>query len=134
MTAVVPAGQACNRRSSIVRCLNASSKGARGGGKTEVVIGEWALHAAQYGTDAIGLMIWRTRVLELDETFERAKSIYTKIGSSRDLQPASLRVSQRGTHNLISGTRRRCGVVSRLEHDPSVYRGGWQLSVTRADP
>jgi hypothetical protein len=60
--------------------------GARGGGKTEAVIGEWAIHAAQYGVDAIGLMIRRTRV-ELDETFERAKSIYTKIGVHATYNP-----------------------------------------------
>jgi hypothetical protein len=60
--------------------------GARGGGKTEAVIGEWALHAAQYGADAIGLMIRRTRV-ELDETFERAKSIYTKLGVHATYNP-----------------------------------------------
>ena len=60
--------------------------GARGGGKTEAVIGEWALHAAQHGADAIGLMIRRTRV-ELDETFERAKSIYTKLGVHATYNP-----------------------------------------------
>src|SRR4249920_1507077 len=60
--------------------------GARGGGKTEAVIGEWAIHAAQYGVHAIGLMIRRTRV-ELDETFERAKSIYTKIGVHATYNP-----------------------------------------------
>jgi hypothetical protein len=60
--------------------------GARGGGKTEAVIGDWALHADQYGPDAIGLMIRRTRV-ELDETFERAKQLYSKIGVHATYSP-----------------------------------------------
>jgi hypothetical protein len=54
--------------------------GARGGGKTDGVLGEWAQHASQYGEHAVGLMVRRTRV-QLSETFERAKSIYRPIGA-----------------------------------------------------
>lgn len=60
--------------------------GARGGGKTDAVIGDWALHSAQYGSDAIGLMLRRTRV-ELDETFERARVIYSRIGAQATYNP-----------------------------------------------
>lgn len=54
--------------------------GARGGGKTDAVLGEWAIHADEYGADAIGLMVRRTRV-ELTETFERARKLYTPLGA-----------------------------------------------------
>ena len=54
--------------------------GARGGGKTDGVLGEWAQHAASYGKNAIGLMVRRTRV-ELAETFERARVLYGPIGA-----------------------------------------------------
>jgi hypothetical protein len=60
--------------------------GARGGGKTDAVIGDWALHSAEYGADAIGLMLRRTRV-ELDETFERARVIYSRIGAQATYSP-----------------------------------------------
>jgi hypothetical protein len=55
--------------------------GARGGGKTDAVLGEWAVHADRYGKNAIGLMVRRTRT-ELAETFERAKAIYTPLGAT----------------------------------------------------
>lgn len=61
--------------------------GARGGGKTDAVLGEWAIHADEYGPDAIGLMVRRTRV-ELLETIERARRIYTPLGASFTTTPA----------------------------------------------
>lgn len=53
--------------------------GARGGGKTDGVLGDFLEHADAYGEHAIGLMIRRTRV-ELVETIERSKAIYTLLG------------------------------------------------------
>lgn len=55
--------------------------GARGGGKTDGVLGDWANHANQYARDAIGLMVRRTRI-ELTETFERAKVLYEPLGAT----------------------------------------------------
>jgi hypothetical protein len=52
--------------------------GARGGGKTDAVLGEWVFHAEKYGADAIGLMVRRQRT-ELIETIERSKVLYTPI-------------------------------------------------------
>lgn len=60
--------------------------GARGGGKTDGVLGEWAAHAGRYGRDAIGLMVRRTRV-ELSETFERARVLFTPLGAQFTQQP-----------------------------------------------
>src|SRR5262245_53087007 len=37
--------------------------GARGGGKTDGVLGEFGAHASRYGKDAIGLMVRRTRAV-----------------------------------------------------------------------
>src|SRR5262249_27330373 len=53
--------------------------GARGGGKTDGMRGEWANHADRYGKDAIGLMLRRTRT-ELIETIERSRAIYSLLG------------------------------------------------------
>ncbi len=55
--------------------------GARGGGKTDGILGEWAQHAGKYSVDAIGLMVRRSR-LQLTETFERAKAIYRPLGAT----------------------------------------------------
>lgn len=54
--------------------------GARGGGKTDANLGDFALHARRYGTNAKGLFIRRTRVA-LEPTIERAKQIYTPLGA-----------------------------------------------------
>src|SRR5262245_31845303 len=53
--------------------------GARGGGKTDGMLGEWVQHADRYGKDAIGLMLRRTRT-ELVETIERSRAIYAPLG------------------------------------------------------
>ncbi len=53
--------------------------GARGGGKTDGMLGEFTKHAGRYGKHAIGLMIRRTRT-ELIETIERSRAIYTPLG------------------------------------------------------
>lgn len=55
--------------------------GARGGGKTDGILGEWAVHADRYGKNAIGLMVRRTRT-ELAETFERARVLFTPLGAT----------------------------------------------------
>lgn len=53
--------------------------GARGSLKTEGTLGDWLQHSNQYGEDAIGLMVRRTRT-QLQETFERAKRLYLPLG------------------------------------------------------
>ena len=54
--------------------------GARGGGKTDGMLGEWASHAALHGKNAVGLMIRRERV-QLLETIERSRQLYGPIGA-----------------------------------------------------
>lgn len=54
--------------------------GARGGGKSDGVLGEWANHAQEYGVNAIGLCVRRERT-QLVELIERSKFLYTRLGA-----------------------------------------------------
>jgi hypothetical protein len=54
--------------------------GARGGGKTSGMIGEFAAHAGKYGKDAVGLMLRRERT-QLLGTIAEADSVYHKLGA-----------------------------------------------------
>lgn len=73
--------------------------GARGGGKTDGVIGEWAQHARNYGEHAIGLMVRRTST-QLAETIERAKSILGPIGAKFTSKPDRCRMPGGGRLNF----------------------------------
>lgn len=53
--------------------------GARGGGKSDAVIGDWLLHEKRYGEDAIGMAFRRERT-QLIELIERARQILTPMG------------------------------------------------------
>lgn len=55
--------------------------GARGGGKTDGMLGEFVVHADQYGANAIGLMVRRT-LKQLRETMARSKQIYQPLGAT----------------------------------------------------
>src|SRR5580765_3812840 len=87
--------------------------GARGGGKTDAVLGEWAIHAGDHGADAIGLMVRRTRI-ELLETFERARIIYSKLGAQATQNP--LRVT------MPNGARLTFAYLER-DADAEQYQG-----------
>lgn len=54
--------------------------GARGGGKSDGMLGDFASHADLYGQDAIGLCI-RRELTQLKELIERSKQIYQKLGA-----------------------------------------------------
>lgn len=54
--------------------------GARGGGKTDGMLGEFVAHAGRYGVDAVGLMVRRERT-QLLQTIERSKQIYGLLGA-----------------------------------------------------
>jgi hypothetical protein len=54
--------------------------GARGGGKTDGVLGDWLGHADRHGEHAIGLMIRRERT-QLIETIERSRQLYAPLGA-----------------------------------------------------
>jgi hypothetical protein len=54
--------------------------GARGGGKTDAALGDFAFHARTYGAAAQGLMVRRTR-RALEPTLVRARQIYGAEGA-----------------------------------------------------
>lgn len=54
--------------------------GARGGGKTDGMLGDFVVHADIYGSHAIGLMVRRT-LKQLRETMARSREIYGPLGA-----------------------------------------------------
>jgi hypothetical protein len=54
--------------------------GARGGGKTDGMLGEWAGHAQRYGEHAIGVFFRRT-LKQLEEAIARSHQLYGPLGA-----------------------------------------------------
>lgn len=54
--------------------------GARGGGKTDGMLGKWAIKADKYGEDAVGVFFRKTRE-DLKEAIERSKQLYAPLGA-----------------------------------------------------
>jgi hypothetical protein len=54
--------------------------GARGGGKSDACLGDFALHALQYGAGARGLFM-RRELPQLEEAIRRSKEIYFPMGA-----------------------------------------------------
>ena len=54
--------------------------GARGGGKTDAMIGKFAMKQAKYGKNAVGVFFRATRV-DLKEAIERSREIYGPMGA-----------------------------------------------------
>lgn len=54
--------------------------GARGGGKTDALLGDWAAHAARSAGKARGIILRRT-VPQLDEILLRSKELYIPLGA-----------------------------------------------------
>lgn len=61
-------------------CFEVIYGGARGGGKTDASLGDFAVHARRYGKHAKGLFVRRTRVA-LESTIQRAGEIYGQLGA-----------------------------------------------------
>lgn len=55
--------------------------GARGGGKTDGMIGDWLQHSALYGENAVGIFVRRNRT-QLSEVIARTKQLFKKIGAT----------------------------------------------------
>jgi hypothetical protein len=55
--------------------------GARGGGKTDGLLGDFAQHAGRYGKHAVGLLVRRTYP-ELGQVIERSQEVYGPLGWS----------------------------------------------------
>ncbi len=54
--------------------------GARGGGKSDAILGEWVRHATKHGKNAVGIVV-RRELTQLLELIERSKVLYTPIGA-----------------------------------------------------
>lgn len=64
--------------------------GARGGGKTDGMLGDWLIHANTYGKWANGIMFRRTLVA-LEETIERARELFEPLGAKFNVQQKSFK-------------------------------------------
>lgn len=87
--------------------------GARGGGKTDGMLGEWISHQDLYGENAIGLMV-RRELTQLTETIERSKQLYTPLGAKWHEQGKYWR--------FPNGSRLRFAYLER-DSDADAYQG-----------
>ena len=55
--------------------------GARGGGKTDGVLGDWLKHVKRWGDAARGIFFRRSFTPELEEVIRRSQEIYTPLGA-----------------------------------------------------
>lgn len=94
-------------------CFEVLFGGARGGGKTDGMLGDWVSHAGRYGQDAIGLMLRRERT-QLIETIERSRAIYTLLGAKYHEQEKYWR--------FPNGARLRFAYLER-DADAEAYQG-----------
>src|SRR5262245_35454836 len=104
--------------------------GARGGGKTDGVLGEFGAHASRYGRDAIGLMVRRTRA-ELVETIERSREIYgPRLAPERNRKDVAC-AGRRPAALRLSGARWRCRHVPGPQLHAGLCRGGREFPEPR---
>jgi hypothetical protein len=75
--------QAQPRQAAFIGCPvdDIAFGGARGGGKSDAVLGDWLAHENQYGEHAVGMAFRRERT-ELSELIERARQILVPLGHS----------------------------------------------------
>lgn len=87
--------------------------GARGGGKTDGALGDFALHAQRYGAQARGILFRRTYP-ELEDVIRRSRELYAALG-------ATWSASERTWHFPNGGTLR----MRYLDHDSDAdhYQG-----------
>ncbi len=55
--------------------------GARGGGKTDFILGDWSGHAGTYGAHAHGIIFRRT-MPELDDVIARSRELFVPLGAT----------------------------------------------------
>lgn len=87
--------------------------GARGGGKTDGVLGKYALKATQYGA-AFNALFCRRELPMLDDAIERSRQLYAPLGASWG--------EQAKTWRFPGGGRLRFRPLERLE-DADKYQG-----------
>lgn len=87
--------------------------GARGGGKTDGMLGEWISHQDQYGEHCAGLMVRRERT-QLIETIERSRQLFLPLGAKFHEQDKLWR--------FPNGSRLRFAYLER-DSDAEAYQG-----------
>ena len=87
--------------------------GARGGGKTDGVLGKYALKAGRYGT-GFNALFFRRELPMLDDAIERSKEIYFPLGA--------IWQDQKKTWTFPNGARLRFRPLERTE-DADKYQG-----------
>lgn len=87
--------------------------GARGGGKTDGMLGEWISHQDCYGGEAAGLMVRRERT-QLIDTIDRSRALYTPLGAKYHEQDKLWR--------FPNGSRLRFAYLER-DADAEAYQG-----------
>lgn len=87
--------------------------GARGGGKTDAMLGEWISHQDQYGENCVGLMVRRERT-QLIETIERSRQMFLPLGAKFHEQEKLWR--------FPNGSRLRFSYLER-DSDADAYQG-----------
>lgn len=107
--------EAQERQASFISCpvFEVFFGGARGGGKTDAVLGDFVEHADAYGEHAIGIMFRRQRT-ELVETIERSRVIYGPLGWTYNEQDKMWRAP--------NGARLRFAYLER-DADAAAYQG-----------
>lgn len=69
--------------------------GARGGGKTDGVLGKWAIKERRYGREFNGIMFRRTTV-SAEDAIERARAIYQPLGADFNATKSQFRMPNGG--------------------------------------
>jgi Terminase large subunit, T4likevirus-type, N-terminal len=92
--------------------------GARGGGKTDAVLGDFLSHQAIYGKNAIGLVLRRERT-QLIETIQRGVTLYERSGQAKWKDKDKC-------FEFKSGARLYFGYLEK-DSDADVYQG-WSLT------
>jgi hypothetical protein len=107
--------EAQERQSAFISCpvFEIFFGGARGGGKTDAVLGDFLEHADAHGEHAIGIMFRRQRT-ELIETIERSRTIFTPLGWTYHEQDKMWRAP--------NGARLRFAYLER-DSDAEAYQG-----------
>lgn len=82
---------------SLVTCpfMEVLFGGARGGGKTDGVLGKWAIKEQRYGK-AFNGVFFRKEMPQADDLVERAKEIYLPLGAEWREQPRQFRMPNGG--------------------------------------
>jgi hypothetical protein len=87
--------------------------GARGGGKTDGMLGDWIEHSSQWGAEAIGIF-FRRELTQLDEVIARAKKLFTPLGGKYN--------SQQKEFTMFNGARLKFRYLDK-DDDAEKYQG-----------